>query len=115
MMSIGRKLKKLMEIKDISSDELAKCLNFSKSIIWSYELDKKEPSIEHLKKLAKFFNVTIDYLVSQDSKIPLNLINKELLKSYSILIDQEEINYNELAEAVVYLKTKRIMKEKGLI
>ncbi len=43
--------------------DIAKMLNMSKMAVSHWEKGNSEPSIEQLKILAKFFDVSIDYLV----------------------------------------------------
>ena len=68
---IGLRLKKLREENNISQEQLANKLNVSASSIGMYETDKREPSDEIKTKIAKFFGVSIDYLVGKsDIKNP---------------------------------------------
>ena len=57
------RLKELRQERGIGQIELAKKLEVSKGIISLWENGLREPSMYSLIKLAKFFNVTIDYLV----------------------------------------------------
>ncbi len=57
------RLKELRLEKNISQIEIAKLLNMSKMAISHWEKGNSEPSIEQLKILANFFDVSIDYLV----------------------------------------------------
>ena len=62
-MEFKNRLKELRIEKNISQVEIGKLLNVSKMAISHWEKGNSEPSIEQLKILAKFFDVTIDYLV----------------------------------------------------
>ena len=57
------RLKELRQERGIGQIELAKKLEVSKGIISLWENGLREPNIYSLIKLAKFFCVTIDYLV----------------------------------------------------
>ena len=57
------RLKELRQERGIGQIELAKKLEVSKGIISLWENGQREPNMYSLIKLAKFFNVTIDYLV----------------------------------------------------
>lgn len=63
-------LKKLRKERGLNQSTLAKELNISVSAYGNYELDQREPSIENLKKLADFYNVSIDYLVGRKTQRP---------------------------------------------
>ena len=56
------RLKELRLERSISQIEVAKIVNMSKMAISHWESGHSEPSIEQLKLLAHFFDVTIDYL-----------------------------------------------------
>lgn len=57
------RLKELRQERGIGQIELAKKLEVSKGIISLWENGLREPNMYSLIKLAKYFNVTIDYLV----------------------------------------------------
>lgn len=57
------RLRELRLEKGVSQIEIAKILNMSKMAISHWENGNSEPSIEQLKVLARYFDVTIDYLV----------------------------------------------------
>ena len=65
------RIKKLREIKKISSKELASILNISETLYLSYETGKKQIPVHILSKLSIEFNTSIDYLIgSTDEIIP---------------------------------------------
>ena len=55
-------LKDLRMEKGLTQEELAKQINFSLSVVNKWENGKKNPSVDAIKVLAKFFNVSTDYL-----------------------------------------------------
>ena len=56
-------LKALRQEKNIGQVELAKNIGVSKGIISLWENGLREPNMSSLIALAKFFGVSIDYLV----------------------------------------------------
>lgn len=56
-------LKSLRKEHNIGQIELSKALGVSKGIISLWENGLREPNMYSLIQLAKFFNVSIDYLV----------------------------------------------------
>lgn len=70
------RLKELREMKGISQKELADFLNLTQVQISKYELGKNEPDLSTTKKIANYFNVTIDYLLGS-SEEDIILITKE--------------------------------------
>ena len=75
-MNFGERLKSLRHEKNLTQEEIAEILNVGRPTIAGYETKNKEPNYETLKKLADFFNVSIDYLLGRtdektiDSSMP---------------------------------------------
>ena len=57
------RLKELRIEKGIGQVELAQALNVSKGIISLWENGLREPKLSNLLSMARFFQVSIDYLV----------------------------------------------------
>ncbi len=66
--SFGEKLKELRCERGIGQIQLAKDIEVGKSIISLWELDRCEPTLSNLIKLAEYFGVTIDYLAGIDKR-----------------------------------------------
>ena len=60
---IGKRLYKLRKAAGLSQKELGDLLAVSHHTISSYEKDKSDPNDEIKIKLAKYFRVSVDYLV----------------------------------------------------
>lgn len=63
MYKFSERLKELRIDKGVGQIELAKAINVSKGIISLWENDLREPKMSNLIELAKYFEVSIDYLV----------------------------------------------------
>lgn len=61
-MAYYRRLRDLREDKDLSQTELVKILGMHKTTYTNYEQGKREIPFELVIKLAKFYNVSIDYI-----------------------------------------------------
>jgi transcriptional regulator with XRE-family HTH domain len=59
----GQRLKILRKLKNITQDDLAQGMNLSRATIAGYEARGKQPDFEKLIWLAKYFDVTTDYLL----------------------------------------------------
>ena len=94
------KLKELRKQKNITLEEFAKVINVSKATVNSYELHKTEPTLDTLVKIAKYFNVTTDYLLGIDNEVVNNELDKELL-SYT-----NQLNDLEKAKVIGYAKSR---------
>lgn len=61
------RLKELRIEKGVGQIELAKAINVSKGIISLWENGLREPKLSNLIALAKFFEVSLDYLVGLEN------------------------------------------------
>ncbi|MCM1533285.1 MAG: helix-turn-helix domain-containing protein [Corallococcus sp.] len=61
--SFGDRLKELRNEKGLGQVELSEHLGVSKGIISMWENGLREPTMSNLITLARFFDVSIDYLV----------------------------------------------------
>lgn len=61
-MTITR-IKEIREDRDYKQSEIAKILNITQAQYSRYETGENTISLENMYKLAKFYNVSIDYLV----------------------------------------------------
>lgn len=62
-MEFKERLKALRKEKKLTQGQLAEVLSYGYTAISNYESGRNEPSIEDLKKIAKYFNVSMDYLL----------------------------------------------------
>lgn len=60
-----RNLAELRKLRNISQKNFAKYLNISQGNLCEWEKGRVEPNIDFLKKIADFFEVSIDYLVGR--------------------------------------------------
>lgn len=83
------RLKELRKRADVSQSELGEILGVTGQTVLNWENGIYEPKIEHLIKLADYFNVTIDYLVERPKTISeVDQIGQALSKvSYEAVIE----------------------------
>lgn len=77
------RLKELRNKKGMSQRELANFLQLSPSAIAMYETGQREPDSETLKKIADFFNVSIDYLLGR-TDLPNAHIPDDYTQKYKV-------------------------------
>lgn len=69
---IGERLLELRKDADLTQDDLAEILRINKHSISSYERNKSEPPDAIKIAIARYFNVSIDYLLGlTDTPAPL--------------------------------------------
>ena len=62
-MNYAQMLKNLREDKDLYQKDIAKIIQTSQSYYAQYENGKRPLPVEHLITLAKFYNVSADYIL----------------------------------------------------
>lgn len=83
-MTFGEKLKSARKKAGFTQDELSQKLAVSRQAVTKWESDKGLPDIENLKRISKFLNVSIDYLIDSGESIDLSVIREEInLESYT--------------------------------
>lgn len=63
MKGLSERMRALRKEKQMSQAELAVLLNTTNDTVSLWELGKRDPSVEDLKKLCEIFNVSSDYLL----------------------------------------------------
>ncbi len=68
-MHIYQRIKDIREDRDKSQTEIAEILGMKQQQYARYEIGAQEIPVHHLITLAKYYNVSIDYLVGLSDKI----------------------------------------------
>ena len=70
-MEFGEKLQDLRKTRNLTQEELAEALYVSRTAISKWESGRGYPSIDSLKEISCFFDVTIDDLLSSEKLISI--------------------------------------------
>lgn len=70
-MNFGKKIHSLRKEANLSQEDVAKKIDTSGAIIGRYERNEITPSIEVAKKIAKIFNVSVDYLLDDSGELSM--------------------------------------------
>lgn len=98
------RIKELRESRHLSQQRLAIDMNVSQAMISKYELGQSEPDIQMIMKLAKYFQVSSDYLLGiSDSKICVAVINLSEDEK-NILYDYKRMNEIQKIKVSAYMK-----------
>lgn len=90
----GNRIKKLRIENGLTQEELGKKLNVGKSTIANYESGYSEPEGEKISKLASIFNVSIDYLLGNNSEdLTSNIYINTYIAKQGSLIKKENSGY----------------------
>lgn len=104
---LGNKLKKLRKEKNLTQSELSLSLGLSENYIAKVESGVR-PSMETFRKLAAFFLVPIEYLVSEkeDDPAAIPVRNQEVLEAL-MEVDKMEHEDQKLVLDVVKVIIKK--------
>lgn len=88
----GDRLKALRKERDLQQSQLGEIFGLSPSAIGSYERNLREPAYKHLCAFAKYFGVSLDYLLGQtDERITVEEFSRiqefeyfDLLNKYNV-------------------------------
>lgn len=69
----GDRLKALREAARLTQEELASEVGSSEPQIWRYEKNESEPRADVLIRLAKYFDVSVDYLLGLTENPAINV------------------------------------------
>ena len=67
-MTLGQKIKKLRNEKGLTQKDLADQVHVTFQTVSKWEKDENEPDVSTLRELAKLFDCSLDYLLSEDDK-----------------------------------------------
>lgn len=109
-MSFGDNLRTLIEERNMTQKELAACLNIAPSTIGSYVQNAREPDFTTLKTLAKFFDVSTDYLLGFTLGGKISHNENEMLRIFRAL--SEEQQYICIEQCKVFIRMNHNEKEK---
>ena len=69
-MEINERLTALREDRDITQNEIARVLGCQQSAVSKYEKGRAKYSVDDLKKLCLFYNVSADYILNLPDDLP---------------------------------------------
>ncbi|KXS41415.1 MAG: helix-turn-helix domain-containing protein [Candidatus Frackibacter sp. T328-2] len=93
---IGERIKELRKEKGLLQRELAEELNITQQTISLYESEKRYPDAKSLNKMAKYFDVSIDYLLGNtDERQKADHIKQALSDDPELLEFWDEMNERE--------------------
>lgn len=108
-MSFARELTILRAKHKISLQKLADSIDVSKTHIWQLEKGVTQaPSLELVKKLADFFNVSIQSLVGENPESPnADPLSVAMYRKFDELDEIDKQAINEMVDAMIKRKHSR--------
>ncbi|MBO5955142.1 MAG: helix-turn-helix transcriptional regulator [Clostridia bacterium] len=96
------RLKEIRNLKGISQRKLGKMIGVAGTVVSKYERGICDPSVENLIKMAQIFNVSVDTLVGNDSKI-VDITSLDKNRQYVINKVVYELNDIDVAKLIGYI------------
>ena len=96
--SIAMKLKILRKGRKLTQEQLAEKLGLNRATISNYEIGRRLPNLNDLKRFAEFYGVGLDYfgVVSKDEMFDLLSRARDVFESDAISKEQKEEIYREI-------------------
>ncbi|NOU96479.1 helix-turn-helix domain-containing protein [Paenibacillus sp. LMG 31456] len=121
-MNFGNRIVELRNEKRLTQEELARKLEITRASLSHYENNRREPDHGTTQKIANFFNVSVDYLLSRtkDPKASeyletseftdsLELSDQEILKKFNLTIDGKALTIEEARRFIAFIRAERSM------
>lgn len=125
MKTYGERISELREKHQLTQEELAKHLSISRASLSHYEKNRRVPDYEVVKKMADFFQVTVDYLIGRtDDPNPvvkdqvklfensLELSDEKILEKFSLMVDGRELTPEEAKRFIAFVRAERSIMPK---
>lgn len=111
-MNFGENLRTLIEERNMTQKELASHLNIAPSTLGSYVQNKREPDFSTLKSIAKYFDVSIDYLLDYTIDKTTTIKENEMLRIFRSLTEEQQYICIEQCKVFIQLNHREKEMEK---
>ncbi|MDB5054998.1 MAG: Xre family transcriptional regulator [Bacilli bacterium] len=114
--------KRLVYFRDkvgLTQEELSKRLGMARTTYQGYENGKREPDLNTLEKIAKFYDITVDDLLGREKKdavdrlieyLDLELTDEQIIEHMNFKVDNLTLSNEEVREFIAFVRAKRFMK-----
>lgn len=109
-MKFGDVLRTLLEERYITQKQMATDLSIAPSTIGGYVQNTSEPDFETLKHIAKYFDVSIDYLLDFRSDKAATHQEDDILRIFRTLSAEQRELYLEQGKAFIRINQKEKSK-----
>ncbi len=92
-MNLQIKLKELRKLENITQEEFAKKININLSTYKQYETNRTEPDIVTLKKIADYYDISLDNLCDRPRPYDLpSTTTKDQKEAINLILQLNSIN-----------------------
>lgn len=96
----GEKLRELRKNKNISQEKLGEILGVTSTAIYSWEINRTQPPFETVVKIAKFFEVSPNYLFGFTDEDITKIKELNRVAREAGLIKGEDMTMEEFKKAI---------------
>lgn len=97
------RLKELRKEKNKTQQDIARLTGYKQTLVSKWEHGDREPDTETLIKLAKYFNVSVDYLIGKEENTNFKLDDNYSYQQLCCINMIKELSKKYLDKAEVYL------------
>ena len=105
-MTFAEKLHMLIDEREITQKKLALDLQIPASTLGGYVQGTSEPDFDTLKKFARYFNVSSDYLLDIHDNLTRNRREEELLRIFRTLTPEQQELYLEQGKVFIRINAR---------
>lgn len=109
MTSLADRLKEMRTKRGLTQREVAERIGIGVSTLGMYEAGKREPDLDTLRKLARFFGVTVDYLMGNEAE---ELSPEEQLRRLGALLRGNGATEEDVETIMRLLEYRRKLRER---
>ena len=109
MTNLGEKLKSARKAQRVTQQALADRLGVHRSTIANYEMERRRPSLNELKDIAKFLHVDINYLLEGQEVNPQDELKtraNDVFFDLDISEEDKDAIFRDIME--IYMKGKKV-------
>lgn len=105
--NLGKKLRDLRKARKLTQQDIADRFKVTRGTVSNWEIERREPDLKTLEKLAAFYNVSLDYFAvekTEDQLVEILDRARDILNDDSVPVNAKQKLYEEIMR--LYLKSK---------
>lgn len=109
MTNLGEKIKAARKAQKITQQAMADRLGVHRSTVANYEIERRRPSLDELKEIAKILHVDVNYLLEGEEVRPedeLKTRANDVFFDLSISEEDKDALFRDIME--IYMKGKKV-------
>lgn len=112
-MKLGKRLKSLLNQKDLTQRDLARHFGWGDTTVSNYISGNRQPDLETTQALADFFDVTLDYLLGRTDN-PKEYVTPKIPENWEQVIrrlTEQGLSAEDVEAAIEFIRAAKKMRE----